>query len=697
MSENQNDNTNNENAEEPQDKQEMKVPENPDVSMPGIESQSPKDDGVFSETQSRLMSGRNSTIRLSKIAAMLSRYKPEDKYHLIGEIARGGMGIVYNVLDKNTNRCLAMKVLLPKSPEEDKKNMDYFVEEGQITAQLEHPNIVPLHDMGMLSDGNVYFTMKKVAGEEMIGIIRKIHAKVDDYDKKYSIFRRLSMFRKVCDAVAFAHSRQVIHRDIKPENIMIGEYGEVLTLDWGLAKFIGSTPPTDFSDTTAVYSMRLQKNFSTTQQGMIQGTPRYFAPEQTYGDSALVDYRSDVYLLGATLYHLMTLQFPHDGSSLEDLVNRVRNGHIVPPKQTVNGALIPNQLEVIIQKAMAVKKENRYQTVNEMIRDIDSFLEGDIVREPLKFKAGEMLMKKGDIGDEAYVILRGDIKVYDYIDGKEVVFARMGAGDIVGEMAVISAQKRSANVAALGDIEVLVIDRELMINVLRRLPSWMEKIVLNLTSRLNTANENVHPLKIKDFRAHVLYQMTSLIIAQGDDHALFSASDMILHVSNLLTLSVDYISKYCEQVLANNKLFKKVDNDSFQLEDRELLIATLQLVTKTLSYPSNYFPNLGTVSDEKQNVAASIVEDILGTKADSSKGSSVTAMAEKKKLTLEQEESDKGTVSDKVKAIIANRLHAIHQILRENGLDQEVSLKYSVNAKGEGGATLVVDGHLVQQ
>ena len=138
--------------------------------------------------------------------------------------------------------------------------------------------------------------MKKVAGEEMIGIIRKIHAKVDDYDKKYSIFRRLSMFRKVCDAVAFAHSRQVIHRDIKPENIMIGEYGEVLTLDWGLAKFIGSTPPTDFSDTTAVYSMRLQKNFSTTQQGMIQGTPRYFAPEQTYGDSALVDYRSDVYL-----------------------------------------------------------------------------------------------------------------------------------------------------------------------------------------------------------------------------------------------------------------------------------------------------------------------------------------------------------------------------------------------------------------
>ena len=106
MSENQNDNTNNENTEKPQDEQEMKVPENPDVSMPGIESQEPKDDGVFSETQSRLMSGRNSTIRMSKIAAMLSRYKPEDKYHLIGEIARGGMGIVYNVLDKNTQSLL---------------------------------------------------------------------------------------------------------------------------------------------------------------------------------------------------------------------------------------------------------------------------------------------------------------------------------------------------------------------------------------------------------------------------------------------------------------------------------------------------------------------------------------------------------------------------------------------------------------
>lgn len=648
----------------------------------------------FAQSASTLGSKDNNTIRLTKIQAKLNRIKPEDKYHLVGEIARGGMGIVHHVIDKNLSRNLAMKVLLPKGPEEDKKNMDYFVEEGQITAQLEHPNIVPLHDMGILSDGNVFFTMKKVVGEEMLAIIRKIQGKVDNYEKKYTFFKRLSMFRKVCDAIAYGHSKQVLHRDIKPENIMIGAYGEVLTLDWGIAKFVGKSAPKDANDTSAVYSLRTQKNFTETLSGFIQGTPRYFAPEQTYGDSTLVDYRSDIYLLGATLYHLMTLQFPHDGASLEDLVNRVRQGHIIPPKQTINGALIPDQLEAIIQKAMATKKDERYQTVSEMISDIDSFLEGDIVCDPLQFKAGEFLMKKGEVGNEAYVILRGDIKVFDYIDGKEVIFARMGAGDIVGEMAVISSQKRSAFVSAANDVEVLVIDKELMLNVLRRLPSWMEKIVVNLTSRLNTANDNVHPLKVKDNTAHILYQFTSFLVMQKDENIIFSPTETLLKISNILMLPKEKMSDFFDKLISSS-LFLKIDEDTYQLQDQELLIGMSQSIRKILGYPDDYFPKIRNISAEKLEAATDALGKILGQKVDEKNKPS--AVVSKKEHSLVQEENASSSVSEKIKFIISNRLGAIHEILKENKLDSQLSLKYSIKAKGEEGNELVVDGHLLQQ
>ncbi|MCU0728312.1 MAG: serine/threonine protein kinase, partial [Planctomycetes bacterium] len=162
---------------------------------------------------------------------------------MVGEIARGGMGAIVKILDNDIRRPVAMKVILGA---DDPSRLDRFVEEAQVTGQLEHPNIVPVHELGVDAQGRVFFTMKLVKGESLQAILDRI---ADEFEEgmtagpardRYPLSRLLAVFLKVCDAVAFAHSKGVIHRDLKPDNVMVGRFGEVLVMDWGLAKVTGS-------------------------------------------------------------------------------------------------------------------------------------------------------------------------------------------------------------------------------------------------------------------------------------------------------------------------------------------------------------------------------------------------------------------------------------------------------------------------
>jgi len=254
------------------------------------------------------------------------------KYTFVKELGRGGMGAVCLAEDRELDRLVAVKVLNTPETTEDLRNR--MVREAQIIARLEHPGIVPVHDAGTLPDGRVFYAMKYVRG-----------SRLDEYAAENDSIRdRLRKFQAVCDAVAFAHAHGVIHRDLKPQNIMIGSFGEVLVLDWGVAKLTGK-PYTDFTNE----SVQSVDGFNT-NAGTVIGTRDYMSPEQARGEIDQLDERADVYSLGAVLHFLLKDQ----------------------PK-------LSKAAQAICLKARADEKENRYSTASELSADIGRLLDAEPV------------------------------------------------------------------------------------------------------------------------------------------------------------------------------------------------------------------------------------------------------------------------------------------------------------------------------
>ncbi|MHC5080642.1 MAG: serine/threonine-protein kinase, partial [Planctomycetota bacterium] len=293
----------------------------------------------------------------------------EDRYGILGEIARGGMGAIVKLVDNDIRRPVAKKVILGEAVRD---RVERFVEEAQITGQLEHPNIVPVHELGLDPEGKVYFTMKLVKGESLETIIDAVAEKNPEFHRQYSLSHLLEVFLKVCDAIAFAHSKGVIHRDLKPENVMVGRFGEVLVMDWGLSKVKGRE---DTAEAELVETVRSEAEVGKTLAGEVIGTPSYMPPEQAAGKVDRVDERSDIFALGAMLYRILTHDAPYTGSSLREVLRKAVMCAYKVPRVKSPWNRIPKELQSICLKAMAGRKEDRYGTVDEMMEDIRAFLD----------------------------------------------------------------------------------------------------------------------------------------------------------------------------------------------------------------------------------------------------------------------------------------------------------------------------------
>lgn len=470
-----------------------------------------------------------------------------DKYTVQGKIGQGGMGAVFKVYDQGLRRTNVLKVLAPDMMD-NPQYLKRFIDEARITGQLEHPNIIPVHDIGVVDTSKLYFSMKYIEGEELGGIIRKLRRGDPEIVAKYTIFSLLTIFRKICDAVAFAHSKGIIHRDIKPDNVMVAKYGEVMLVDWGLARYEDDHDDPSDSEQDLISAMTDTSSLKT-RDGMIKGTPAYMAPEQASGEVGAVDCRTDIFLLGATLYSIATLHPPYEGESIYDILDNAEAGSFIAPGERAPERQLPDELCRIIIKAMEHSRDDRYQSVDELSTDIDALLEGRTVSVHKQFARGDYLMREGEAGDEAYVILSGEVEVIKTIRGKEVVVVTLGDGDTVGEMAMISNAPRSASVRAMRDTECVVITAELVAKGLAKLPPWMGKTVEAVVDRLRTATGQMHPLAATDCSYHVLSQLRLLFpywgraITTEDDISMIALplSATIQEIATNLCLAKDRV------------------------------------------------------------------------------------------------------------------------------------------------------------
>ena len=307
-----------------------------------------------------------------------------ERFRILRFHRKGGLGQIHVARDLELGRDVALKEILPEKADSDELRSRFLLE-AEINGGLEHPGIVPVYSLGTYADGKPYYAMRFVEGDSFKEAIEVYHEAHPGIEPGSVDFRKLlTRFIDVCETIAYAHSRGVLHRDLKPSNIMLGRYGEVLIIDWGLAKATGRR--SDSGAGTPEAALVPASGDSRLPTIGILGSPPYMSPEQARGEVDALGPATDIYGLGATLYHLLTGRPPIDADSsetIESILDKVRRGAIKPPRSQKAG--IPPALEAIAMKALAVRPEDRFHSAQVLAADVEHYLADELVsayREP---------------------------------------------------------------------------------------------------------------------------------------------------------------------------------------------------------------------------------------------------------------------------------------------------------------------------
>lgn len=304
------------------------------------------------------------------------------RFKILRPHAKGGLGEVFVAKDQELNREVALKEIQPKFAD-DTGSRSRFRLEAEVTGNLEHPGIVPVYGLGQYADGRPFYAMRFIRGASLKEAIEQFHTRfpaskspMSEGEAVLELRKLLGRFVDVCNAIEYAHSRGVLHRDLKPGNVVLGKYGETLVVDWGLAKALGKTEIVDASQAPVTPSS--ESGSAPTMLGSAIGTPAYMSPEQAAGRVNELGPATDVYSLGATLYHLLTGQTPVQGKNVAATLQYVQSGEYPTPRQV--RADVPRPLEAVCLRAMALKAENRYAAPLALAEDIERWLADEPVK-----------------------------------------------------------------------------------------------------------------------------------------------------------------------------------------------------------------------------------------------------------------------------------------------------------------------------
>ena len=291
------------------------------------------------------------------------------KYSHFKEMAGGGNGVLVSCKDNNLGRTVALKKLRP-GLSHSVRDRQRLLREARVTAQLQHPATVPVYEIGKDDEGQIYFAMKKIEGEDLFKILSRIARGDASTIQTYTLSRLLGILIQASNALGYAHTHGVIHRDVKPENILVGFFGEVFLMDWGVAKIWGR--PNDGAPGEEVTDGELRERL--TAAGSRPGTPLYMSPEQVYGNKT-IDARTDVFSMGVVLYEVLALREPFRGRTIEETFHNICSAMPPPPSEVSSHLTVPRRLDEICMKAMQKEPRGRYSSIMDMVGEIRQFRE----------------------------------------------------------------------------------------------------------------------------------------------------------------------------------------------------------------------------------------------------------------------------------------------------------------------------------
>lgn len=395
-----------------------------------------------------------------------------DRLEVGDPIATGGVGEVLAVRDRVLGRQCAMKVL-KESFVSEPLVLRGFLREAQVTAQLNHPNIVPVHEL-RVEHGVPCFTMSRVVGQSLAEWMRD-NVLVDH--ETATAFVELLL--KVCDALAFAHSRGVIHCDLKPSNVMVGSFGEVYLMDWGGAELLDDAA---FGGAERV-SESLPPIPEAMTEGKIFGTPAYMAPERARGQRG--DARSDIFSMGAMMYEFIVGKPPFTHPQLRDAIRAAQRCAYEPIDDAAHNNVFPVELFRIVRQAMAADPDSRHPTVADLKADLTRVARGGGSFPVRELAVGEHIIRENEAGDAAYIVSSGRLEVYRRVDGRKVHLRELTSGDLFGEMAIFARSPRTASVVAIEPTVVAEITADVMRRELDTMKPWMSAFVRTLARRFH--------------------------------------------------------------------------------------------------------------------------------------------------------------------------------------------------------------------